>query len=87
MAESFEDGGAHIEIYARGRVVALSSGGEQRGAYCSRMESPTDVVGRRGRDLQKQRACEYEAVPLGTGGSLTAVLVLRDGHPFFPFFI
>ena len=38
MAESFEDGGADIEICTWGRESAMSSGGEQGGTYGSRVE-------------------------------------------------
>ena len=48
MAKSFKDGGTHIEIYAWGGEIAIPSGGEQRGTYCSRVESPADIAGRRG---------------------------------------
>ena len=47
MAESCEDGGSDFEIYAWGRVSALSSGGEQGGTYGTRMESSADIAGRR----------------------------------------
>jgi hypothetical protein len=70
MAQSFKDGGTDVEIYAWSRVVALSSGGKQRGTHCSWMVSPADVVGRRRCDIQEQRTCGYGATPLGAGGRI-----------------
>jgi hypothetical protein len=67
MAQSFTDGRTDVEIYTRCRASSVSSSGEQRGAYGSWVVSSTDIVGRRGCDLQEQRTCGYESTPVGTG--------------------
>ena len=65
VAEPFADGGADFAVFAWSRQTALPSGGEQGGAYGSRVESAANFIGRGRGGLQEQWACGYAATPLG----------------------
>ena len=56
------------KVTTYGHIAALSQGGEYLRAYGSWVVSTAGAFGRRGRDVQGQRACGYGEIPLGTGG-------------------
>ena len=66
LAEPFADGGPYAEIYAGGRVAALSPRRQQRRAHRPRLEPSAPFAGRRGRHIQDKRTCRYEPLPVGT---------------------